>query len=283
MNQDTASNVYDFPAREYGIQGRWPSPDPAGLAAVNPMAPQTWNRYAYVRNSPLESTDPTGMFAGPHGCLARVRRQNQGGCDYGSIDEDGGGDDGEEFDQEVLLGNGGPGFGDLYGNTIFDAIQGAPGTFVTWTPGQAGFSFGFSISAWYSAMAAHDAQLLANSREAYYNQLGATVTALQAMGATSDQIQAFIEANPFNPDTVELEGGNFDFANPADKFGNYVFDFGCAEERCDEDGLGTLDFSHNDGTFHLDTADPFNFPGGTFLHLGVDLLLGNIYYFAIPR
>lgn len=60
-NQDTASNVYDFPAREYGIQGRWPSPDPAGIAAVNPMDPQTWNRYAYVRNSPLSMIDPFGM------------------------------------------------------------------------------------------------------------------------------------------------------------------------------------------------------------------------------
>ena len=44
MSQDTASNVYDFPMREYGIQGRWTSPDPAGLAAVNPMDPPTWNR-----------------------------------------------------------------------------------------------------------------------------------------------------------------------------------------------------------------------------------------------
>jgi RHS repeat-associated protein len=61
MNQDTHSNVYDFPAREYGIQGRWPSPDPAGLASVNPADPQSWNRYAYVRNSPLMLTDPTGM------------------------------------------------------------------------------------------------------------------------------------------------------------------------------------------------------------------------------
>ncbi len=36
MNQDVdqTSNpavLYDFPAREYGIQGRWPSPDPAGI------------------------------------------------------------------------------------------------------------------------------------------------------------------------------------------------------------------------------------------------------------
>lgn len=61
QNQDTASNLYDFPAREYGIQGRWPSPDPAGIGAANLTDPQTWNRYGYVRNTPLIMTDPTGM------------------------------------------------------------------------------------------------------------------------------------------------------------------------------------------------------------------------------
>jgi len=60
MNQDTASNVYDFAAREYGIQGRWPSPDPAGPAAVDITNPQTWNRYCYVGNNPLAFIDPTG-------------------------------------------------------------------------------------------------------------------------------------------------------------------------------------------------------------------------------
>jgi RHS repeat-associated protein len=62
QNQDTASNLYDFPAREYGIQGRWPSPDPAGIGAANAADPQTWNRYAYVRNSPAEIVDPSGMM-----------------------------------------------------------------------------------------------------------------------------------------------------------------------------------------------------------------------------
>ena len=61
MNQDTVANLYDFPAREYGTQGRWPSPDPADLAAAGPTDPQTWNRYAYVRNSPLNLTDPLGL------------------------------------------------------------------------------------------------------------------------------------------------------------------------------------------------------------------------------
>lgn len=61
MTSDTAASVYDFPAREYGTQGRWPSPDPAGMAAVDPTNPQSWNRYAYVGNQPLVSIDPTGL------------------------------------------------------------------------------------------------------------------------------------------------------------------------------------------------------------------------------
>lgn len=62
MNQDTVANLYDFPAREYNtVHGRWPSPDPAGMSSVHMNDPQTWNRYAYVRNSPLSFVDPTGM------------------------------------------------------------------------------------------------------------------------------------------------------------------------------------------------------------------------------
>jgi RHS repeat-associated protein len=59
--QDAAGGLYDFPAREYSIQGRWPSPDPAGISSTCPRDPQTQNRYAYVRNNPITYTDPTGM------------------------------------------------------------------------------------------------------------------------------------------------------------------------------------------------------------------------------
>jgi RHS repeat-associated protein len=78
MNEDVEQNanpatLYDFLAREYGIQGRWPSPDPAGLLAVDPRNPQSWNRYAYVLNNPLAMTDPTGMegiiCADPTSCI----------------------------------------------------------------------------------------------------------------------------------------------------------------------------------------------------------------------
>jgi RHS repeat-associated protein len=58
---DEGNGLYDFPAREqHRAQGRWISPDPAGLAAVDPGNPQTWNRYAYVENRPLAAIDPEG-------------------------------------------------------------------------------------------------------------------------------------------------------------------------------------------------------------------------------
>ncbi len=63
QNSDTISTLYDFTFREYSpSQGRWVSPDPAGIAAANPASPQSWNRYAYVMNSPLRNVDPNGLM-----------------------------------------------------------------------------------------------------------------------------------------------------------------------------------------------------------------------------
>src|SRR5271166_1750042 len=48
--------------RQYSsAQGRWISPDPAGLAAVDTTNPQSWNRYAYVLNNPLSYVDNSGL------------------------------------------------------------------------------------------------------------------------------------------------------------------------------------------------------------------------------
>lgn len=74
QNSDTVPSLYDFWFRRLSSsQGRWISPDPAGIAAVDPANPQTWNRYAYVVNSPLSYVDPLGLqakvYVGANGCI----------------------------------------------------------------------------------------------------------------------------------------------------------------------------------------------------------------------
>jgi RHS repeat-associated protein len=66
QKKDTASWIYDFMLRKYNAaHGRWMSPDPSGMRAANPRAPQTWNRYAYVANSPMTAVDPLGLREEP--------------------------------------------------------------------------------------------------------------------------------------------------------------------------------------------------------------------------
>jgi RHS repeat-associated protein len=81
-NQDTVAGNYDAVFRQYATQGRWPSPDPAGLAAVDPTNPQSWNRYAYVVNNPLNLADPSGLkpyqlLCAPAGTIGDIQCQGQ--------------------------------------------------------------------------------------------------------------------------------------------------------------------------------------------------------------
>lgn len=59
--RDWETNLDFFNARYMNaMQGRFLSPDP-GNAGANPMDPQTWNAYGYVRGNPLTLIDPSGM------------------------------------------------------------------------------------------------------------------------------------------------------------------------------------------------------------------------------
>jgi RHS repeat-associated protein len=78
----TAGDAYDTLNRKYSAsQSRWISPDPAGLSAVDPGNPQSWNRYAYALNNPLKYIDPTGLY-----------------CDYSDHEDPESGLDPSQFD-----------------------------------------------------------------------------------------------------------------------------------------------------------------------------------------
>ena len=86
LTQDTISGEYDSLTRRlHPGQGRWISPDMAGMTAVNPGDPQTWNRYVYARNTPLMGIDPSGM------------RMNECPRICPDIGQGGGGGDGLDF------------------------------------------------------------------------------------------------------------------------------------------------------------------------------------------
>ena len=62
LERDSESNLDHTWFRQYSSPiGRWMRPDPAGLAAVDPFNPQSWNRYVYVLNNPLAYRDALGL------------------------------------------------------------------------------------------------------------------------------------------------------------------------------------------------------------------------------
>jgi RHS repeat-associated protein len=76
---------YQSATRFYSnLQGRWTSPDTAGLSAVDPTNPQSWNRYAYVLNNPLSGIDPLGMLNDCGGAICTPFQESSGqpGCYY---------------------------------------------------------------------------------------------------------------------------------------------------------------------------------------------------------
>jgi RHS repeat-associated protein len=79
---DTESNTEHTQFRQLATtQGRWLSPDP-WLGSIDLTNPQSFNRYAYVSNNPLNDFDPWGLTGGM-GCLSA--NGSMGGCDMPGV------------------------------------------------------------------------------------------------------------------------------------------------------------------------------------------------------
>ncbi len=74
--RDAESGLDYFGARYFsGPQGRFTSPDPL-LNSGRPWIPQSWNRYTYVLNNPLQYNDPTGLYEWAEPCALDDRACN---------------------------------------------------------------------------------------------------------------------------------------------------------------------------------------------------------------
>jgi RHS repeat-associated protein len=255
--------------------GRWLTPDPLGLAAADLTNPQSLNLYAYVRNNPTTLTDPSGLLLCDCSWMGTCGGFGGGGAVY------------VNGIQQTVFQTSGLGSSELQNCPLnfcsgFATIAGSGDVgFFQFTAGAGLAPSGYQLLT--QPVNPSDPSSYPGYLDAFNNQLNATIAALEAKGATDKQIQQFISANSwaFNYGAIGLQGGNFDFTNVGN--GAAIFNFGCSMDRCDMDSLGTLDFSHNDGTFHLDTASPYTLPFGALVHLGVDVILGSFWYQFIPR
>jgi hypothetical protein len=265
-------------------QGRWLTPDPADMSWLRTLNPQSWNRYSYTSGNPTGMVDPSGLW--------NILGYNMGGGWFGGIFYAG-------YGLYNSLWNAGPFGGGGCSADNLDMPCGLTGSIIEsgaglqcpynvcttgLTPGNLTAIAQFNpntgtyqqVTPWtYLGMT------LQQFQAAYFDQLNATAAALAAAGQSQSTIDEFMALNGSpNWATIPIEGGNFDFQGASLFTGLANI---CPWKRCDEGSLGTLDFSHDDGTFHLDTADPYNFPGGTLVHIGIDVLGGNFGWGVIPR
>lgn len=263
---DNESGLDYFFARQYtSTQAHWASPDPAGLAAVNPANPQSWNRYAYVENRPLSARDPLG--------LRPIENEVSCGWDSCSI-----------FGWGTNLGGG----GSIMGNDIFDAIMGAPGTYSGFDM-YGNFVWGFSIDKWFADEAAIEADMAANdprnTPEVEAQCLQAVIGAVnaafgQGTVSTTDVLGAFIWGGAWNFNftvtgnaAAQVTRGRFDLTGAGPTGPSLHVP---SNPFWDPDALWLFNSDAQTLTFtaHIDSDNGNSFPRGTLSHF-VNDVLGN--------
>jgi RHS repeat-associated protein len=262
------NGLYDFPFREYEPnQGRWISPDPAGLKAVNPMNPQSWNRYAYVSNTPLNAIDPSGLLLYDCGW--------SGGCNGMAVD-------GWQSNVSTALG-----WGESIvpcPNNICDGFT-DKGQYFQFFAGAGGAS-GYMK---FSDIVKGD---LYEVNGGFYNTQGMLQLFYQQVMAQLAKMQALLGGNPT---PIGISGGNVDFNVDDQTFADYTNGNTCYSgadsTRCDGDGFSLHFTPDPNGGYdvHMDSANPFGSGlfglnwAGLWEHFGLDLIGGNSLWWIVPH
>lgn len=127
LERDAESSLDHTQFRQYSSSlGRWMHPDPAGLAAVDPNNPQSWNRYAYVLNNPVNFIDPLGLTvcdANGNNCYDSVTVTAGGGWGGGSGVFGGAGGGGTDSPPSLIFRGGGGGGGNSSSGGVSGRIQ----------------------------------------------------------------------------------------------------------------------------------------------------------------
>jgi len=289
QNQDTISSgsypLYDFLYREHHpTWGRWLSPDRAGHAPVDPEDPQTWNRYAYLRNSPTASIDLAGLTAAS--CSDPWYAEGHADC-------------GDPLGNGVA-GWGGQGAGPGVNGVDWGAGWGPPPTLLMgteaaqiaaeeearfdsiiatgWDP-VLGVQYTYTLY-WFTDK---NGNVISNQKTLAAIAFGQEACSGMDASDVASCIQQTYDTMG-DPDPKNFEGGheNYDWINiriniDGEPIDTDPSDFsGCLGGRCGV--FNSLDFSHPGTLFHVDMANVYFFPVGTIIHGVGDFLGGHTWW-----
>jgi uncharacterized protein RhaS with RHS repeats len=283
------------------VQGRWWTPDPAGLAAVDPNNPQSWNRYAYVGGTPLSAIDPLGLMTLDKSCLPSARLQNAPNLARPSTTStDADGEFGPSADGDTRYSgydfgySGCAYFGDSFSadgitGMAMGAACGSSGTAMcgmfspTEDANEAVYTTALNTT--WTQYTINDPNPKKSGVEQGQTKNAAIVAAElackgqgdSAIAACALQLYEQLEAQKDDP----LVGGHYNFSYkglqlPSGSTLEPESFSGCIDQRCGE--VDSLHYHPKEQTFHVDSTNPL-FPGSlgiyALVHFLVDVVAGH--------
>jgi RHS repeat-associated protein len=290
--RDSETGMDFFLARYYASAvGRFTSPD-APMIGSDPEDPQSWNLYSYVRNRPMNATDPTGHHI--------VDCMWDGCSPFGASGGEGGGGgaiiDGVE--QTIFntsgLGNNAlaacpnnfcNGFGrNLEGQTSyiqFTASAGSGPQGYRSIPEMGTYNYDVGNGQYLNAGQFNQAiQPAVNAQRVAFASAVASRT-----GLDYNTVYSALTAQTNADGTTMVKGGNVQFNVDDQAVIDAIQNLLAAGANNGSAGAPSIHLHGSDptGPYHLDTMSPYPLLGpGLLVHFGVDVFAGTLFYGPIP-